>query len=1002
MPLRRKSWEVLCYLAERPGRLITKSELLDAVWPETSVTEKVVAISIREIRQALGDDARNPRFVETAHGRGFRLLVRFDDERPVKHHVSVPEGGAPLVGREAELQAIETALDAARSGSGQIVGLSGEAGIGKSRLAREAAVLAEARGGRSLVGHCYEGGGTPALWPWVEILNAYTEASGTDELIAALGSAGVDLVELLPHLRTVFPAAPTQAPADVEWARSRLFTSIVRLLGAAADSRPLFLVIDDAQWADASSLQLLRVVAQRSATLSLCVLVAFRDIERPGILTPADLLADVARDMPVRTLKLSGLSASDVAKMVRPGAGAGLPQSTLDILFEQTSGNPFFVEELVKYWAEIGLVDGEQGLTSQLVGASLPLAPSVQDAVRRRVDRLDGAFRPLLELAAVAGTEFDAVALAAACGDSMEEVLVALERAQRAGLLYEIPSRRDCFTFRHALVREVLYGDLGDARRRRMHIRMGQAMETVCAADLTLKLGEIALHFLEGADAQHQSVVSKAVSYAAGAAGLAIGVYAFDEAASWFDKALQAHALLEHPDELAQCRMQLARADVLLYGHRMEESKKQFELAAVLARKLHAAPELALAVLGKTVWDLQPQRASAEDVAWVEESLVLLGDTEVALQARLLSRLATLQTWLDEPITKRLEISDRALGLGRDCIDDYAHAHVLVDRLWTLWDPAYLDERTRVAEECVSASRAAGSKVLEAFAHGWEMVNFLGRGDFDAIDAVLRDHGDLVDEIGQPGFRWGTALYRATRATVFGDFAAAERLTQAAYEVGAVMSPVLSASGMAMQLLAIRREQGRMAEMSWLVGMASDSEHAPYLHWVVPFLHFEMGEIDAARTELERLASHGFEDLPVHDQGLGGFSYSVLLADTCASLGDRVCADLLYDRLLPYADQWVVTSVLVNCFGVTARCLGRLAATAGRWQQAETHFVAATDAHRCRGTLPLLARTQVDHAEMLQLRGRQQARVRSILDEAEPHVIAMGMTSQLARIASLR
>ncbi len=1001
--LRSKTWEVLRHLADRPGQVVTKQELLDAVWPDTAVEEKVVAISVSEIRQALDDDARNPRFIETVHGRGFRLLARLNARAVTRDAVGEMTGDIDIAGRSQELERIARAVTLSREGAGQLVSIAGDPGIGKSRLAREVMRRATEAGSQRLYGRCYEGAGTPVLWPWVEIINGYLGSRDSDEVRATVGEHGRDLAELVPRLRAILPEIETEPYADPEWGRARLFAAVAEVLSRTALETPLVLAIDDIQWADSSTLQLLRVVAQNAAADNLCLLVIQRTTDGRSQREIADFLGDLGHQLPLTDVVLGGLTTAEIDAMVRSLAGTDLAAPIIERLAETTEGNPFFVEGLVQHWIDLGLVVRGRGLASQLVGEDLPLAPSVLHSVGRTVDGLDKDVRQILRGAAVAGLEFDSLVVATATGKPMTDILSALEEAVRLGVLRELPEHPDHFSFRHALFREYLQSELSEARRRRLHIALGNAIEQVYANDPLPHVGQIAHHYVEGADARDQASARKAHAYAASAAGIAISAYAFQDGADWLEKALRVESLFDSDDPLGRCRMQLARGDVLLHGHRMEASKAQFAEAAIAARDLGAAPELALAVLGMTVWDLQLQRGKPEDIGWIEEALERIGDADTALRARLMSRLATVRTWLGEPIEQRLPLSDQALDLGRSCGNQYAHAHVLVDRLWTLWDPAFLDERSRIADECVEVSTAFGSKVLETFGLGWQMINQLGHGDIDGVDAILRENEHLAREIGQPGFIWGAALYRATRATMMGELDAAEARAQEAFNIGGEISPPLAASALALQTMAVRREQGRLAEMGWIVGMTTSAEHAVYLRWLEPTLQYESGEVEAARQSIDELASNGFADMPIHDDGLGGLTIVLLMAETSVAIADTATNEALYRRIEPFAHQWAVNSVLVNCFGSVARFAGRLATALELWDDAERHFDAAEASHHKAGATALLLRTQVDRAQMLHARGRRKdlAQARKLVEEAAPRADDLGLAEVVTRARQL-
>lgn len=596
--------------------------------------------------------------------------------------------------------------------------------------------------------------------------------------------------------------------------------------------------------------------------------------------------------------------------------------------------------------------------------------------------------------AAVAGNEFDVTILAEPQGESAGPASL-LEEAIRADLVSEVPGMPGRYEFSHALVNEVLYGSLTHARRCQLHREVADAL---VASPGEPALAQTARHFFEAARAPDPAAAARAVAFASAAAHQAYSVFAFEQAAEHLEVALQAHDLSKSDDEIARCRLLVAHADALLLSHRLSESKKHFELAAALARRLRLGRELAVSVLGQTVWNLRPQLSHTADIGALEDALILLKSDQKALRARLMARLATTLTWHSDASPRRQQLSDDAVALAREAGDAHAHALVLADRLWTLWDPDHLGERLRVAAECVERAQAGGARVVELYARGWQLLDLLRSGDLAAANAHLDTYGPFVEEIAQGGFRWAVALFRGTRAVLAGEFDAAEARIQEALEIGKSVESMTATTAYGLQLAALRREQGRLGELKPMIDMLLAADSALPLRWLLPVIHAELKDEAAARATFEEVAARDFNDLPLHDERLGGFSYACLLAEVCGFLQDKHRASILYERLRPYARQWIVVSVLVACFGSVSRVLGVLAATAERWKEAETHFEDALRAHAT--SPPLLARTQIDYAAALLARsgGRSRGRTQSLLNAAKVTADTLGMAHLRERI----
>ena len=991
-PLRRKTWQVLRYLISRPPGLVSKSDILDAVWAGTAVEEKVVAISIREIRQALGDDAHNPRFVETVHGRGFRLLV------DLQEYVRGAAGGASsrLIGRGEELAHLLGAVSAAGAGRGRTIAVCGEAGIGKSSLIRE---LARRGGDRAmvLVGHCLGAGTTPPFWPWAEIVEGYLERCTPQALQSVVAPVAADLGQLAPSVHEKCGTAASPVPSQ-ESGRARLFASVVRFLRDASAMQPLVIAIEDIHGGDASTLSLLGLAARSLAGSAVCFVLSYRNDDPAAQMR--EIVGGLDRDTAFETLPLRGLGDEDIKRLVASLGAPGLPPAIVSSLARRTAGNPFFIEQIVKHWKDLGLVGVEDGrLRSHLVGMDLPLPPAVLDAVHRRLERLSPTARELLTRAAVGG-EVE-MSILARSGLDPPQILDGLDEAVEARLLRELPGVPARYEFSHALVAEVLHATASRGHRHHLHRDAAEALAGAAASPSDRRLGQIARHYFEAAKAPDSIAAGAAVDFAYRAGRQAASVFAFEQAAAHFDMALQAHDLSRSEDEVDRCRLLLAHADALLLSHHIAESKERFQVAAALARRLRLGKELAIGVLGQTVWNLRPQPSHAADIGAIEDTLALLGEDEPALRARLLARLATALTWHGDVSPRRLEVTDAAITLARQTGDPHAQALVLADRLWTLWDPDHLADRLRTEAECVDLAQAAGTRVIELYARGWQLLDLLRSGDLSAADAHVKSHAPLVEEIGQGGFRWALALFRGTRAMVAGDLEAAETRVQEAMEIGRTVESMSAMTAYGLQLMDLRRAQGRLKELKPMIEMLVAADSMVPLRWLMPVIHAELQDEAAARAAFEDVAADEFRDLPVRDERLGGFGYAALLGDVCGFLGDERRAPMLYDLLRPYAAQWIVISVFVACFGSVSRVLGTLAATVKRWPAAEAHFEDALRAHAAAP--PLLARTQVDYAEALLARGGRQrsGKARSLLKRAAASASDLGMVQLQRRIESL-
>ena len=350
-----------------------------------------------------------------------------------------PSAPAPLVGRAEELAALRAHLNATQAGSGRVVLVEGEPGVGKTRLAEEAATEAAARGFLALWGRCTEGEGAPPLWPWVQVLRA----AGDDRDMAGL--------------------VPERANLDPLVARGELNHGLADLLRERARARPVLLVLDDLQWADEASLGPLEFLAAHLADARILVLGTYREIDLPRAPRLTTALGVLARLRDADRLALRGLNVDEVASLIRAHTGAEPAPGIAEVVRRRTEGNPFFVTELLRLGDPAGPTRG-------------PVPAGVRDVVRRRVARLPYDARTLLDTAAVIGREVDLRLVGGLCGLTWDGGLEAAEAALLDGLLTVVPDSVGAYRFTHALVQETLAGDLSPIHRARLHERIAVAL----------------------------------------------------------------------------------------------------------------------------------------------------------------------------------------------------------------------------------------------------------------------------------------------------------------------------------------------------------------------------------------------------------------------------------------------------------------------------------------------------------------------------------------------
>jgi hypothetical protein len=879
-------------------------------------------------------------------------------------------GRHALIGRERELEQLGQYWDETLAGTRQLVLLSGEAGIGKTRLAAELGRRAlEDDAALVLYGRFDEEAIAP-YQPVVEMVRGWSSGASLDPLRDCLGVRAAELAILFAELG---PPPADNGDSDPDGRRLRFFDAVAALLGQAGEQGPLVLVFDDLHWADRPTLQLLRHLVRAPQQHRALLLGTYREAELEPGHPLLELIADVRREGVLRRLELGGLGEEEVAELVSVLGVPSAEPAFVQALHAETEGNPFFIEEVVRHLRGSG--------TLSLAEAGVP--DGVREVTARRLRRLDTESRQALQVAAVIGREFDYDVLAAVAPLEEEALIGALEEGVEARVLRET-GRVGRYAFTHALVRATLYDGLSQLRRARMHGRVGEAIARLRSVDLDPHLPQLAYHFAQAAPVEQPD---RAIDFALAAARRADRQLAWEEAAQHYRAALRARELTGAFDDPVRAELLLAQGASEDRAGMESEARATFQTAAATARVLGDASLLGRAALGHAgQWSVLG-RVDETRLALLEEALAALGDEDSPLRARLLARIALELYYSDDP-ERRLALSEQAVDLARALGDPRTLAVCLDARHYALWRPENVNERLEVAAELRQVAEETGDPELELEGAGWTVVDLLELGDVQGADVQIAAATKLAEALQRPIWLWWSALLRCTRAQLVGDFEEAERLADEALEIGRHGQAENAVNAYWQAMFNIRREQGRLAEVepsvrrfielyprlvAWRAGLA--------------LLLVELGRLDEARAEFEALAG---SEMPRDANWLIGVT---LLAEVCGALGDGSRAEPLYELLEPYAGRNVVVGRAATCNGAAARLLGTLAAAMRSWELAEGHFISALAMHERMGARPWVARTQLAYAEMLLTRRRRgdKARACELLAEAVANADALGM-----------
>jgi predicted ATPase/class 3 adenylate cyclase len=915
----------------------------------------------------------------TAHEVAWQALSRPDLELP--RALQAPAESVPFVGREHAHDALVAAWKEASSDRRRAVLVSGEPGIGKTRLVSELARRVHGDGATVLVGRCDEELGVP-YQPFAEALAESVQAWPADQVRDHLGAHAADLVRLVPDLADLLPGLGEPLRGEPETERYRLFEAFDLFLATTSGIAPVVLVLDDLHWAEQPTLLLLRHLARSTRAARVLIVGTYRDTDLGRSHPLAEMLADLRREPSVERLDLGGLDADEVAAFMRAAAGHDLDEVGDELarrLHAETDGNPFFVGQVLRNLAESGALVQEGGRWVP-ADAVTRLPEGVREVIGRRLSRLPDATTDVLELAAVVGREFDDRVLIDAAEMDGDAVFDALERAEAAHLIEPVRGARARHAFVHALVRSTLNEELPTTRRLRLHRRVGEALEPRAHDDSVLP--DLARHFAEAAALGDEA---KAARYGMLAARDAVRRLAYEEAARLCELAIGA---LEPGDRasddvLADLLLELQQATAAA-GH-MDRTFAITERVVEVARRTGRPEVLAQAALSRNGWRRFWADAGVVDeelVVLLEEALTSLPADAHALRARCQARLAA-ELYFDvarsaerEQLITDAEALARSLG-DRDVIID-----VLTAAQWVRWRPGMAKERLAEALE-LEAIAEAGSKELRAANMGWRLGIYLETFNREKFDATVAMYVAAAEELGQRMHQWWSHLGRGTQALLAGRFADAETIAEESLQLGTQWPTAPQMYGV--QMLAIRRFTGGIAELEPMT--AALVEQFPLVPaWRVGlcFIYTEIGRLDDARAQLEVLTADGLDSIPFDANWHVAMA---LVALTAQHVGDAERSAGVYERLLPHAEVAVLAGTPADCLGSMRAYIALAAAGCGRWDEWERFTADARRHHEMLRSPSLLARWSYEEARVAAGRGdreRAEAAVTECVTLARP------------------
>jgi tetratricopeptide (TPR) repeat protein len=878
-----------------------------------------------------------------------------------------------FVGRERELEQLRAAVDEAVSQRGRIVFVTGDPGVGKTRLVSETDTYAGLRGASVLWGTCYEGEGAPAYWPWVQVIRSYVHDHGeSDTLAEDFGSGGASIAQLVSELRERLPNLPEPQPLEPDQARFRLFDSIASFLVNVSRRRPLVVALSNLHLADKPSLELLQFVAREVARSRILIVGTYRDDELPREHALNQLVAVLGRERGFARIRLKGLSEGETRAMVEGILRQSLAERSelalVEAIHRESEGTPYFIEEIIRYLIETEALRKES-LGRWVIEAGdvseLAIAEGLRDAVNQRVGRLSDECRELLAMAALLGREFSLRLLAVIAASDEGGVRARLQEAIDAAIVSPAGGSQDALAFAHVALRDALYAEVSPDRRVELHRAAGEALEELYGDRIDSHLGEVAYHFAQAAPG---GGADKAADYAWWAAEHATALYSYEEAVTHYRRALKLlETLSDEPTR--RCELLLALGDVQWRSGDVEVAKSTFADAAQLADRSSLPEQYARAALGRGAGPggfRVTEMADEQLITLLRASLERLPDRDTALRVQVTARLAVELSYTEDR-AEADELSRAAVEMAERVGDKKILLLAMYSRQWSVMGPDRVEEALRASEEIVRLARVASDRDMEFHGHHLKLIALMQLGQMPAVDQEIDACEKVAGDLRQPAYEHQAATFRAMRAIMQGRFKEGERLAQSALQIGQRADREIAAVTFAAQAFLTNWATGTNLEALVEGGRAFAERYSQAWPSALVWLLTETGATDEAAERLRVLARQDFADMPRNRNWLTGMC---ALAVACTAIGDERVGAILHKLLLPYADQCSPVLAGACCLGSNHAFVGFAAAACGRYEEAIESFERALERNDEIGAQFLAARICYECSRALLARGQ--------------------------------